>query len=125
MEYQQKFDRTAYEVLSKPFRTRKHVCREIGITDETYEQWKTEHRTFRLAIKHGFLTGEANARNQLQRLSVLPTNRINTKLFLTMAEDVYGIGLATDDEVIPDSEKEWKITIVKPKAKEDARAESA
>lgn len=92
MEYQKSFAEVARAVLSKPFKSKQHVCHAIGITVSNFDQWVAEIEEFANAVSEGFLTGEVGARDFLAQAGLIQSKRIDIKVYLKLAEDIYGIG---------------------------------
>jgi len=119
MDYNKSYDLVAQATLSRPFKTKKHVCALIGVSLKDFEQWYTKHESFKAAVDMGFLTGETKARDLLNAAMLLPSAKMNTKMMLTMAADVYGISILEDfdSNSLP---SKWVVEIVK--AKDNAEA---
>lgn len=116
MEYNKNFAKMARAILSKPFKSKQHVCQILGITQATYDNWLTEIEPFEKAVSEGFLIGEVKARDFMARAALLPSNKINLDVFAKLAKDIYGIGNA--EEVSDNAEVvRWKVEIVRPEPK--------
>lgn len=113
------YDAEAFRILSeKPLRSLAHVCDFFSISRNTLDEWRSEYETFNNAINIGLMKGEKKARDILTRLSFRNTKNVNTKLLLTMIEDVYDIR-ANRIQLSGDKENPFQVTriervIVKP-----------
>lgn len=96
MDYKESYAKTAREILSKPFKSKQHVCEALGITVQVFDEWLAEIEEFELAVAQGFLAGEVKARNFLAKAALLNSAKIDTKMFAELAKDIYGIGVKSD-----------------------------
>lgn len=105
MDYEIKHAIAAYNMLSKPFKTVKHVCASLNVTIVQYLKWLEEESTFKGGVEAGLIKGEAKARDLLFICSLRSANSKNTKLLTLLAEEVYGISSVEgiDEEVPPES----------------------
>lgn len=91
-EYKPEFDKIAFDTLSeKALRSPIHVCEKIGCSLETLGLWRTTNPGFDKSIKLGLIHGERKFRDLMARFSVRNSNKVNTKLLLTLGSNVYGI----------------------------------
>lgn len=112
MEYQKTFAETAKEVLSRPFKSKQHVCQAIGISVNLFDKWVAENEVFERAVSEGFLNGEVKTRNFLAKVALLPNKKVDIKVFMELAKDIYGIGI--NDEMADNVEPvKWKFEIVR------------
>ncbi|MCP3684765.1 MAG: hypothetical protein GY861_19020 [bacterium] len=90
--YKQEFDLIAFTTLSeKALRSKTHVCSKLNCTKETLDSWMEKNPSLSKSIDKGLIEGEKLFRNKLAKMSIKGTGKVNTKLLLTLAYDVYGI----------------------------------
>ena len=116
MEYNEKYADRAREILSKPFKSKQHVCQAIGISVKTFESWLTEIEPFEQAVNEGFLNGEVAARDFIARAALLPA-KISLDTYEKLARDIYGLGV--NDDIADNNEVvRWRVEFVRPQSKD-------
>jgi hypothetical protein len=98
MEYSIECALSAYDTLSRPFKTTKHVCAVLNITPEQFTDWFENEKTFKDGVNAGLIKGESKARDLIFAFSLRPANSKNTKLLTLLAETVYNICPTTPEE---------------------------
>ena len=122
MQYKKAFAKTARDILSKPFKSKQHVCQAIGITVKIFDEWLLEIEEFEQAVHEGFLNGEVKARNFLMMAAGKPNIKIDIRAYENLARDIYGIGSGTGGEAANDEPVKWVVEFVKAGSKNTEEA---
>lgn len=99
-EYTPEYNDLALKVLSRPFKTKLHLCQKINCTIEALEEWIESYPAFRESIKLGLITGEVQFRNILTAVSLIPSSKVNTKLICLAGENIYGIKSEAEPQIV-------------------------
>lgn len=110
MEYKKSFAKTAKDILSKPFKSKLHVCIELGITIPIFDNWMSEIESFEAAVSEGFLLGERAAEDWLDRAASERSKLIDLNHYKFKFERIYGTG--SKNEIAQNREPvKWNINI--------------
>lgn len=115
MDYKKSYAKTAKEILSKPFKSKQHVCVELGITVPVFDEWLSEHTQFERSVAKGFLLGEQAAMNWLDRVAAQKNKFIDINHFWKKFERVYGV--AGKDDLADNAEPvKWRVEFVESRS---------
>lgn len=91
-EYKDEYAQTAYKILSeRGLRSKTHVCSALHCSKETLDKWIAEHESLKNAVDMGLIEGEIKFRKRVSKKAFEPSSKVNTKLILALANDVYKI----------------------------------
>ena len=82
------------------------MCQALKCSKEILETWISNYPSFKNAIDFGLIDGEVIFRDKVSKIALKPTSKINTKLILTLANNVYGIKDEIQQVLIDKSSKE-------------------
>lgn len=121
MQYKEQYAQMAEEILSRPLKSKQHVCDGLGISVSDYEKWLTEEPEFEKAVGAGFLKGEVKTRNFLAKAALMQNVKIDLKLLWGLANDIYGIGSGSEEADNAEPVR-WRIELVRSEASNTGEA---